>query len=412
MHDLGGVGDAVFIQGPDLAGAGKDSLLQVCDMSAGHVGQGLHVPQFAVNGHQDLRFEDAQGLFDFAMGGMSGGVHVGRARIEDLGPEIDQLVDAAGNGGFVARDDAGRDDDGIAPVHLEVMPAPRNQREHRVHLALGAGADDHDFIAGVAVERLGIDQVFFVDADHPDIAGNVHHLVHAAADDGHLAARPDADLVEGLDPSDMTGEGGYQDHSAGVGDNGLNVCQDVVFAQVLGFDFGIGALAQHQPGPFAEAGETFGHQTEIAGMHDESLGRVDGKGKAAGGGVVHLDRFNGKITQLDRPACFQRMKFEAAVDLIFLELAFEELQGEGVAVDRQFHLFEQMRQGPDMVFMAVRQEDPLEPVSVVDNVGKFRDDLVDPGYVVTRKHQSGIDQDCTLAGFKHRGIQSEFPDAA
>lgn len=96
----------------------------------------------------------------------------------------------------------------------------------------------------------------------------------------------------------------------------------------------------------------------------------------------------------------------------FFEFAFDEAAGEACGVDRGVHFAKQVGKGPDVVFVSVGDEDGFDLVFVFDEVGKVRDDDVDPEHVFFREGHACIDYDNFVAVTEYSHVLPDFSKAS
>src|SRR4029077_15882637 len=69
-------------------------------------------------------------------------------------------------------------------------------------------------------------------------------------------------------------------------------------------------------------------------------------------------------------------------------------------------------QGPDVVFMAMRQDDGLNPLSIFDEVGNVWYDDVHAEQFCFGEHQARVNHDNVVAPAYGHAVHSELPEAA
>ncbi len=83
-----------------------------------------------------------------------------------------------------------------------------------------------------------------------------------------------------------------------------------------------------------------------------------------------------------------------------------------MAVYRDRGILQEIRQGSDMVFMSMGEDNAFKGFLIFNHIGKIRDDLVNARGIVLGKHDSSIHYDGPGPCFYYHGIQSEFSDSA
>ncbi len=64
--------------------------------------------------------------------------------------------------------------------------------------------------------------------------------------------------------------------------------------------------------------------------------------------------------------------------------------GKARGINGQIDLFEQVGQAADVVFMAVRDNNALDAVLILDNIGEIRNDEVHAEHVAVREHDAAV----------------------
>src|SRR4030095_4648375 len=102
------------------------------------------VAVLAVHRHEVPRPSEAQHQLEILLAGVPGDVDEGVVLVEDLGAAAVERVDHTAHGALVAGNDAGRDDDQVAPrdPHVLVL-AGRHQAQRGVRLALAPRRGGH-----------------------------------------------------------------------------------------------------------------------------------------------------------------------------------------------------------------------------------------------------------------------------
>ena len=86
------------------------------------------------------------------------------------------------------------------------------------------------------------------------------------------------------------------------------------------------------------------------------------------------------------------------------ELAFQEAQGEGRAVDRDRPAPEEVRQGAEVILVAMGEQHGLEPVREGLQVGEVRHDGIDARLVVHQEEAAGA--------VDHQRVHAELAEPA
>ena len=99
----------------------------------------------------------------------------------------------------------------------------------------------------------------------------------------------------------------------------------------------------------------------------------------------------------------------ARVDAVLLETSLKDAERQARAVNRHIDFLEHIRQGTDMVLMAVREHNGLDFILVFNQIADVRNDEVDAEHILIRKHQTRIDDENFIIHTDYRHILADLP---
>jgi hypothetical protein len=94
--------------------------------------------------------------------------------------------------------------------------------------------------------------------------------------------------------------------------------------------------------------------------------------------------------------------------VVFPELFLQELDGKAGPEDGQIEFPEQEGQCPDMVFVAVSENDALELVFIVPQKLEIGDYDIHTGHVLLREHEPGIHNDGPAIVLQKHHVEADF----
>src|SRR2546425_4904744 len=112
---------------------------------------------------------------------------------------------------------------------------------------------------------------------------------------------------------------------------------------------------------------------------------------------------------------FSRLDFSKICDFVEVVLAkfiAQQTEGQPGGKNRNGQLLENIRKGPDMVFMGVCKNDPKQSLLLFDDVTYVGNDQVDSQEVRPREHQAAVDSDRSAFIFQQHHIESELAQSA
>ena len=249
----------------------------------------------------------------------------------------------------------------------------------------------------------GIDEDAGGDLEVAAFGGDTHVAHHGAPHQGDPPAVEGGGVEDLLDPVDVAGEGGNDDLAVGVREDIVQDLTDLALVADHTGDLGVGGVHTEQVNALlAEARE--GAQVRDApvdgqGVHLEVAGgeHVAGVGSnhdghGVGDGVVdghelQVEGAVGDLLVLDDLA-------QDRANAVLLELGLHEGQGELTA--HQGDVLTQTQQvwhAPDMVLVAVGQDESDDVVDAVLDRGEIGKDEVDTGLVLLREEHTAVDDE-------------------
>ena len=153
-------------------------------------------------------------------------------------------------------------------------------------------------------------------------------------------------------------------------------------------------------------------ELEVAGVDDDADRRPEGDPHRVGDRVADPERDDAERPDLDLVAGLEG-KDRVVVELVLLDLVAEEAAGEGRGVDRHAReLGQDVRQRADVVLVGVGDEEGLDLVLVLLEVGDVGDDEIDPEHLLVGEHQPAVDHDDVVAVLEHVHVLADLADAA
>ena len=343
--------------------------------------------------------------------------------VDDLRALAVELVDDAGDRLLIAGDGGGRDDDPVAVLDVDLLVAGEGHAVQGGHvLALGAGGDHHHLVLRQGFDLGQVHQGVLRRLDVVQIHGDLDHVLHAAAGDGHLAAVAVGGLEHRLEPVQVGGKGGEDDPLVAILELPVEVVRHAHFRGGVALPLHVGGVAQqrqHAPiAQLAEAGQIHhalaggGVDLEIAGKHHRTHRRGDGKRHGVGNGMVDVDELHLEAAGLDHLAGGVGHELDLVAHAVLLELQLDEAGGEPGGVHRGVDRLQNIGQRTDVVLMAVGDEKAAQLFRVLDKIGHVGDDKVYAVHVFFREGNAAVDHNHVLAVFQHRHVLADLVQTA
>src|SRR5215469_12437550 len=379
-----------------------------------------------MNGDEIARFDQIDDELQLLLAGVAADVNrrCGAVFVDDMRFPPEQVIDHPVNRFFVARDDAAGKDDRVSLLDLGVLViVDGGARERRHGLALRAADQHANLFRGEILDLAGIDHQAFGNFDVSQILGNLGGVGHGAANEGDLASVLLCQLDREIDAVDGRRETGDKEATLGVGENFVELAAYGALAGGVSATLHIGRiLKQRQHAFLAVLGEGMeieklvvgrrGIDFEVPGMDDYAQRTVNGQGDAVDQAVRHLDGMNGEGSDLDSLVGAELAKIGIIEQTVFVEFVFHIGQREFCTPDRHVELREDPGKSPDVVFMAVRENDGPNALAIFDQVGNVRDHDIDPEQLGFGEHESGVDDDNVISPAHSHAIHTEFAQSA
>ncbi len=290
-------------------------------------------------------------------------------------------------------------------------------------LALGPGGDDHDALVGEVVDLPRLDQHPLRDLDVPELAADVHVLAHRAPDERDLAVERGGRVDHLLDAVDVRGEARHDDAPVAAGEDLLEVRPDPRLARREPGPVGVRRVAaQQQQAVAAELGEprdvgrpaVHRRLVELVVAGDEHGAELRGHRDGAGvrDRVRHVDELDLEGPErhaLPRVEVLERDVAKA----VLVELGAGHRHRQRAAVDDRHVLLPELAQHPrqraEMVLVAVGDDDRLDVVHAVAQIGEVGQDEVDAEHLRGREAQADVDDDDAAVVLDDRHVLADLP---
>ena len=377
----------------------------------------------AMYGNEEFWAHQIVHELQFLTAGMAGHVDALVAAIDDVSPQLHEIVDGPGHQFLIARNGGSRNDDRITGHHRHLaMVGHGHTGQCRHRLALAAGSADDNLVRTEAIDFINVDNGPLRRVDIAQLHGDAHHVHHAAAQYGHPALIAHGGVDDLLDAMDIGGEGGHDDAALGPVESLVKGSPHRALAHGVAFALSVGAVCHHHQhalvAQLCEAAEVC-HlaiyrriiQLEVTGMDNHAHGSLDGEAYGIRNGMIDTDEAHAETTNVDDVPLHDRMQV-AGVHPIFLKTPLQDAQGQAGTIHRHIDLLQQVRQGADMVLMAVSQHHSLDHIPVLDEVGDIRDNEIYPQHILLREHEAGIDDQNLIIYTNNGHVLADFPKSA
>jgi hypothetical protein len=141
--------------------------------------------------------------------------------------------------------------------------------------------------------------------------------------------------------------------------------------------------------------------------------RIDGQADPIHDGMRHPDRLDAERAHLDAIAGSHRPQISALGQAVLAQLVGHQRQRHRRAVDGHLGLPQQIGHRPDVVLVAVGEEEGAEALALGQRVGKIGNDVVDAGHLVgIREHEPAVHGDQVVAELDQHHVEADLAEAA
>src|SRR6185312_2549026 len=155
-----------------------------------------------------------------------------------------------------------------------------------------------------------------------------------------------------------------------------------------------------------------GIDLEIAGMNDHSERRRDGQRDGAHNRVSNMNELDLERSKRDTIAGLNGVQIRLVQKFVLFQTPLDQREREIGTVHRNLELGKQERHRPDVILMAMRENQAANHIGVLLKVGEVGSNDIDAEQFRFRKHHAGVDHDDVLAIAKRHRIHPEFAKPA
>src|SRR4051812_23469733 len=145
-------------------------------------------------------------------------------------------------------------------------------------------------------------------------------------------------------------------------------------------------------------------------MNNEADGGGDSERGAVHKTMRDTDRINGEWSDGEAFSGFDLDQFGVVEQSVFFQLVLDVRKRKLSGIDGDVEVGEDGRQRADVVFVAVRENDPANVVAILEQVADVRHDDVDAEQFGLGKHEAGVDDDNVVAPANGHAIHAELAE--
>ena len=413
---------AILGQFENISGTEDENILLAVTHFTGDLGLRLQVTVFTVDRNGKSGLYQMIDQLDILLAGVSRRMYI---LGNDVGALHQELIDYCRNRLFVARNRAGRKDNGIAGAdgHLSVHTV-RHTAESGHALALASCCNDDGLFARIVFELIDVDQGVLRHIEHIKVGSCLDDIDHAAAFDHDLAAIFISMVDDLLHTVHVGREGGDNDARIRVvAEDLIDVSAHSLFGRGMSGALRIGGVAHEgKHALVAELCKTLQIDRisvygcvidfKISGVDNGSRRGFDGQRGSIHDAVVGLDEFYIKVSELDDISERYNMPFCNLQQIVFAELVFDDAHGQACSVDRNIDLFQNIRKGTDMILVSVCDDKSLHLVNILFQIGSVRNDKIDAEHIVLREGKTAVHDHDTVSVLERSDIHADLLQAS
>ncbi len=278
-----------------------------------------------------------------------------------------------------------------------------------------SGADLHDVLRA---QQGGIRN-----GEQAHAVGNLSHAEHATAQECHFAAVFGGKIENLLQTMNGTAEARYDQTAFAARKQFFQTWPDCALALGIARSINIGRIGhQQQYAALAVFGEGVeieqfvvgwgGIDFEIAGVDHDAERRGDRQRHTTDDRVRYSNELDFEGPELDAVAGLDDVELNVVEHLVLVEAAFYQCERKLGAVDGNIQRRKQKWHAADVIFVAVRQDEAANHLSVLFQVGEVGRDNVDAEQFGIWEHHAGIDNDDVVTVTQCHGVHPKFAQTA
>ena len=152
---------------------------------------------------------------------------------------------------------------------------------------------------------------------------------------------------------------------------------------------------------------------EVAGVNDDAERSTDRECDAIDGAVGYGNEFDFEGADFDEAAAGDDFAERRGLEeTSFVEAFLYEREREARAVHGHVEVAKDVWERPDVVFVAVREDDGANVGAILFEVGDVRNNEVDAEELGFGEHHAGVDDDDVVAEPQGHHVHAEFAEAA
>ena len=362
-------------------------------------------PELTVHRHDRARPEQREDRAQLLCAPVTRDVHRRVVLVQHLRARPREPVDRVVHAELVPGDGLRRDDHGVARFDRHRRVVVVGDARHRRHrLALASGAEDQLLVPRKLGELVWPENRVVRDVHVAEVARDVGVLAHRAADECDLSPALDAGVDRLLHAVHVRRERGDENAPGAAREDLAERLADDPLRLGDAGPLRVRRVAEHEGdasipdlGELADVGALPVHRRVIelvvAGVHDSAAGSLEHDCGSIGNRMGHPDELDAERPEVERRVVrrdLAQVGFAHQAVLVELRLHEPERQA-GPVHDGHAHLAHQIRQRPDMVFVAVREHDAADHVLALSQVREVGQYEVDAEMLVARKREAGVD---------------------
>ena len=235
----------------------------------------------------------------------------------------------------------------------------------------------------------------------------------------------DGDVDRLLHPVDVRGEGGDQDAALALRDDLAERLADEPLRAREPRPLRVRRVAEQEidaavadlgepPDVGAEAVHRRVVELPVARVQHAAGVGLDQDRDVVRNGVRHAHELEAERAELERrPLRVDLAQLGRAEQAVLVQLRLDEAERQAGRPDLgDLDLPHQIRQPPDVVLVRMRQHDRAKPARAVPEIREVREDEVDAEVLVTRKRETGVDDEGAALVLEHGHVLSDLAEPA
>src|SRR5712692_5873780 len=345
---------------------------------------------FTMNGNEVAGPGQLKHRFKFFLAGMARHVNLRNLLIMNFRAAAVEMIDEVGNRFFVAGNKFGRENDRVSRLDLNgFVVVQRDPVKHRQRFPLASCGQESQLAGRQIVPTFVLGHKVSRQVQISQLGSDLAVSDHAATTENYAPAAALRNIDDLLNPRNTGRKRRNQNLACALLNDLLEISSNFPFRGRIARPFHVGGIREQQEHSlFAVGGKALKIEHlafhgrvvdfEVTGMDHCSDWGLDSQCQAVHQAMGYTNPFDLKRSDFPRLAGGDFADVRVVVEVMLFELVVEQAKRQARAEDRYGQMFQDVRQGSNMVLVGVSENDGFELVLMFQQIAYVGDYQVDP----------------------------------